>query len=327
MAVRKICRAKGCRSSPRCDHPWWLDVMHQGRRWRMRVDEFALARGATEPVISKQTADRVWEPRFLGEIMAGQDPRITARTPRQHGALTVAAFLERYYSTYVEAEGLKSAATIKGQIKALKASLGELPVAALEKPPDIARFKAEYRHGHEVATVNRALGLLRAAINWGRFQDPPLLSTTPFHRFGISIKTKEETKRDRRIHRDEEQALLARSASRRRLPAARGWRRYPDRPTGARTLRHQDDAAIPQHHRRGTAEGADRCVGAATSTARRRPLETAADCREPLRIVSHLSVSPPHPRGATSRSADFLRENGAPCRTRPRSRRALRAAA
>jgi hypothetical protein len=32
MAVRKQCRAKGCKSSPRCDHPWWFDVMHQGRR-------------------------------------------------------------------------------------------------------------------------------------------------------------------------------------------------------------------------------------------------------------------------------------------------------
>ena len=60
-----------------------------------------------------------------------------------------------------------------------------------------------------MATVNRALGVLRAAINWGRFQDPPLLSTTPFHRFGVTIKARDETKRDRRIHRDEEQRLLA----------------------------------------------------------------------------------------------------------------------
>lgn len=47
------------------------------------------------------------------------------------------------------------------------------------------------------------------AINWGRFQDPPLLSTSPFHRFGVSIRARDETKRDRRIHRDEEQTLLA----------------------------------------------------------------------------------------------------------------------
>ena len=48
-------------------------------------------------------------------------------------------------------------------------------MTALEKPADIARFKADYRKGRQVATVNRALGVLRAAINWGRFQDPPLL--------------------------------------------------------------------------------------------------------------------------------------------------------
>jgi integrase len=53
------------------------------------------------------------------------------------------------------------------------------------------------------------LGVLRAAVNWGRFQDPPLLSTSPFHRFGISIKRRDENKRDRRVHRDEEQQLLA----------------------------------------------------------------------------------------------------------------------
>lgn len=57
--------------------------------------------------------------------------------------------------------------------------------------------------------MNRALSTLRAAINWGRFQDPPYLTTTPFHRFGVSIKVKEETKRDRRIGVQEEQALLA----------------------------------------------------------------------------------------------------------------------
>jgi integrase len=77
------------------------------------------------------------------------------------------------------------------------------------KPPAaITSFRAEYRKGLEIATVNRTLGTLRAAINWGRFQDPPLLATTPFHRFGISVRSRDETKRDRRIHGDEEQVLL-----------------------------------------------------------------------------------------------------------------------
>ena len=211
MAVRKICRQKGCRASPRCEHPWWFDTMHQGKRWRMPVDDFALVRGATGPIASKQTAERVWEPKFLGEIMAGRDPRVPPTKPKQESetVLTVAAFLDQYYTDYVEAEGLKSANTVSGHIKSLKASLGELPVVALEKAPEIARFKASFRKGHEVATVNRARGVLRAAINWGRFQDPPLLSTSPFYRFGVSIRARDETKRDRRIHRDEEQTLLA----------------------------------------------------------------------------------------------------------------------
>jgi integrase len=183
--------------------------MHDGKRWRMRVDDFALARGATEPITSKQTAERVWEPKFLGEIMGGRNPHVSPKPPVPDRTVTVADFLDGYFTNFVEAEGLKSTHTIAGHIKALKSALGDLPVTALEKPADIAKFKAEYRKGHEVATVNRALGVLRAAINWGRFQDPPLLSTTPFHRFGVSIRARDETKRDRRVHRDEEQALLA----------------------------------------------------------------------------------------------------------------------
>ena len=211
MSVRKICKEKGCRASPRCDHPWWFDLMHGGKRWRMRVDDFAIARGATEPVASKQAAEQLWEPKFLGEIMAGHDPRMNPKpkTAQPTAGLTVADLLDRYQTQYIDAEGLRSADTIKGYMKALKAGLGELPVTALEKPPDILAFKAKYRHGRAVATVNRVLGALRAAINWGRFQDPPLLATTPFHRFGVSIKAREETKRDRRVHREEEQALLA----------------------------------------------------------------------------------------------------------------------
>ena len=209
MAVRKICTQKGCRASPRYGHPWWFDVMHQGKRWRMPVDDFALPRGATEPITSKQTAERVWEPKFLGEIVAGRDPRVPPTTQQAAAGLTVAEFLDRYYTRYVEAEGLRSSGSIHARLKAVKRTLGYLPITALEKPSEILRFRAEYRRGHEVASVNRALSVLRAAINWGRFQDPPVLSTSPFHRFAVSIKAKEETKRDRRIGLQEEQRLPA----------------------------------------------------------------------------------------------------------------------
>lgn len=185
MAVRKICQQKGCRASPRCEHPWWFDVMHEAKRWRMRVDDFALARGATEPITAKQTAERVWAPKFLGEILAGRDPHTPPTVPKPAVGLTVADFLDRYQTNYVEAEELRDPVTIRDRLKAIKVTLGDLPVSALEKPSEILRFKIAYRKGREIATVNRALSTLRAAINWGRFQNPPYLTTTPFHRFGV----------------------------------------------------------------------------------------------------------------------------------------------
>jgi hypothetical protein len=158
MAVRKICRPKGCRSSPRCDHPWWFDVMHAGKRWRMRVDEFAFARGATEGTTSKQTAERVWEPRFVAEVMAGRDPRERPVEPRDASdTLTVSGLLDRYYASYVEAEGLRSKDTIKGRLKAVRSAIGHLPASALEKTDAVQRFKGAYRVGHEVATARRQL--------------------------------------------------------------------------------------------------------------------------------------------------------------------------
>jgi hypothetical protein len=75
MAVRKICKDKGCRASPRCEHPWWFDVMCGGKRWRVRVNDFAIARGATEPVTVKQTAEKLWEPSPRGNHRGSRSPR------------------------------------------------------------------------------------------------------------------------------------------------------------------------------------------------------------------------------------------------------------
>ena len=136
------------------------------------------------------------------------DARVASTNGESPTTLTVADLLDRYCIGYVEAEGLRSTQTIKAHLKTLKAALGNQPVTVLEKPAEILKSKAEFRPGHEIATVNRVLGVLRAAINWGRFQDPPYLTTTPFHRFGVNIKTKEETRRDRRIGMQEEQTLL-----------------------------------------------------------------------------------------------------------------------
>jgi integrase len=208
MAVRKQCKAKGCKASPRCEHPWWFDVMHQGQRYRMPVDTFALARGAKQPVKSKQEAEKAWEPKFIGEIVSGKDPRKPSAPPAAEG-MTVAGFLDQYFERYVVAESLRSIASIRSRVAALKDALGTLPVTALERTDTIEDFKREYGKTRSLAAVNRTLGILRHAMNWGRGRTPAIFSASPFHRFGVKIKSKGETKRDRRVALDEEQRLLA----------------------------------------------------------------------------------------------------------------------
>src|SRR3989442_1487319 len=89
--------------------------MHQGKRYRMPVDGFALVRGATQPVSSKQEAEKVWEPKFIGEIVAGKDPRKAPAPPVPEGT-TVSNFLDQYFERYVVAESLRSVASIRSRV-------------------------------------------------------------------------------------------------------------------------------------------------------------------------------------------------------------------
>jgi integrase len=181
--------------------------MYHGRRYRMPVDAFALARGAAQPVTSKQQAEKVWEPKFIGEVVAGRDPRKPPAPPAAEG-MTVADFLDQYCERYVVAESLRSIGSIRSRLAALKEGLGALPVSALERTDTIEDFKRDYGQTRSLAAVNRTLGILRHAMNWGRGRTPPIFVASPFHRFGVKIKTKGETKRDRRIAPDEERRLL-----------------------------------------------------------------------------------------------------------------------
>src|SRR5260370_37193268 len=122
--------------------------------------------------------------------------------------MTVANFLDQYYERYVVAESLRSVMSIRSRLAALKEGLGTLPVSALERTDTIEDFKREYGQSRSLAAVNRTLGILRHAMNWGRGRTPPMFVASPFHRFGVKIRTNAETKRDRRIAPDEERQLL-----------------------------------------------------------------------------------------------------------------------
>ena len=67
--------------------------MYRGKRYRMPVDAFALARGATQPVTSKQEAEKVWEPKFIAEIASGKDPRKVPQRETTTGKPTTVADL------------------------------------------------------------------------------------------------------------------------------------------------------------------------------------------------------------------------------------------
>jgi hypothetical protein len=109
------------------------------------VEDAADALGAG--VRPEQPASSVWEPKFVGAIMRGEDPRRTPRAMEPSAGVTVADLLERYQTRYVEAEGLRSADTIKGHVKTLKTALGDRPVTVLEKPADISRSRPRFGKG------------------------------------------------------------------------------------------------------------------------------------------------------------------------------------
>jgi integrase len=213
MPIVRRCRGS-CSKRRRCLEHLWFDVMYRGSRYRMAANEFAVPRmepGKQRRIESMEEA-RNWERLFIGEIQAGRDPRRprTQRASSDAVPKKVADFLDVYVDRCVRPAGLRSFKSVQSRIAALKTYLGELPLDALEDPDDINRFKTEsdYAEQVEIATVHRALETLRAAMNWGMAQTPPLFKKSPFNRFGVRMNKKLETIRDRRLNLDEEKLLL-----------------------------------------------------------------------------------------------------------------------
>jgi integrase len=214
MTIRRRCTEWSCKDGRRCLEHLRFDVTFQGRRYRMAANEFAIPRmepGKQRPIQSMEEA-RDWERLFIGEVKAGRDPsRVPTRATHVSADIDdVATFLEAYWERCVKPAALRSVASARGQIKVLKDHLGKLPLAALEDPDAINRFKteSEWAEDVELASIHRVLERLRAAINWGMAQTPPLFSRSPFHRFGVRMNKKAEVVRDRRVSREEEKKLL-----------------------------------------------------------------------------------------------------------------------
>jgi integrase len=214
MAIRRRCKYRKCKNARRCLEHLQFDVTHHGTRFRVAVNDFAIPRmepGKQRPVQSMEEA-RDWERLFIGEVKAGRDPRRPPSRSIQAGAGLgdVAAFLDAYMERCVKPAGLRSINSVRSRVATLKEHLGQLPLSALEDADEINRFKtdSDYVDDVEIATVHRVLETLRAAMNWGMAQTPPIFNKPPFHRFGVRLNKKAETTRDRRLLRDEEKRLL-----------------------------------------------------------------------------------------------------------------------
>ena len=101
MSVRKICQFKGCPyGDRRCSHPWWLDVMWQGVRYRMRVDEYAAPRGATAIIRTKEQA-KEWLAKFKADIIEGRDPRVAPVHLEGQTVFTVSDCMDEYLKSHI----------------------------------------------------------------------------------------------------------------------------------------------------------------------------------------------------------------------------------
>jgi hypothetical protein len=136
---------RNCKNGRRCLEHLRFDVMWRGTRYRMPVNDFAIPRmdpGKQRPIQSMEEA-RDWERLFIGQIKAGHDPHRAPSRSTQAGTRfgDVATFLDAYWVRCVKPAGLRSLGSVRSQITILKEHLGHLPLAAIEEPDEINRFK------------------------------------------------------------------------------------------------------------------------------------------------------------------------------------------
>jgi integrase len=205
MPVVKRCKRASCKAYPRCDHPWWLSVMHVGRRYRMPVNDFAFARGADHLVTTRQEAERVWEPLFVSEIMSGHDPQTGPPSRPAAPESSIGDYISKYLVEHVALTPTGRQRTKGSSCRALARVISDLPLADLETARPAEAIRKAYKH-RSVATVNRYLAELRYITNWALSRRD--ITRSPFHKFGVRISTRDEVQRDRRVSEEEEARLL-----------------------------------------------------------------------------------------------------------------------
>jgi integrase len=199
-------------------------MVQRVRRPAVNIDDYARHRGATVPHIVTRRDALQWEARILMDWQQGLDP---TRPPgvTAAAASSIAGTLEDYAA--VEVPKLRVQGPPRSEIRTIAAYFGAQPLVELERegpglafmsalregwrPPDAKTGARQdpLEDGRGPVAVNRIMQRLRHFINWCRFQQPPRLTRTPFHRYGIQIKAGDEVQRTRRLQEGEEAAVLA----------------------------------------------------------------------------------------------------------------------
>ena len=183
MTIRRRCTERNCKNGRRCLEHLRFDVMYRGKRYRIPANEFAIPRmepGKQRPIQSMEEA-RDWERLFIGEIKAGRDPRRPRsrtmqagtrsrrrlRVPRRlHGTLRQAgrpAKHRRRAEPRRRAQGAPRRSCRCRRSRSRTRSTGSRPTRSTPRTWRSRRCTA-------------SLETLRAAMNWGMAQTPPLFN-------------------------------------------------------------------------------------------------------------------------------------------------------
>jgi integrase len=240
MSVRKTCISKGCKyGDHRCDHTWESRLSINGPRRSVSIDDFVATRGGRAHIKEKREAEKIERDEIEPEWRAGRDPRQPPAKPVEDAhALLIA--MKGYMLWELKKLAKAGHPAARNQMRNIVLYFGaDRPVGDLARLDIVSPFKEDLAkgwrparrrlkqepegndlglgHGKEqgwsttgrnVVAVNRTLQRLRHFLHWCQHQTPPLLTSDPFHEFGVTINESDEEPHTRRLHDGELTALL-----------------------------------------------------------------------------------------------------------------------
>jgi len=211
--VFKKCVEDGKCASERCAHPFYLAYVWQGRKWRKSIRALY-----GQDVTSKREAEKVWLPRFIGEITDaitdGREPFSAAApsaTPLTFGAFVRDIYVPGYYETTLDGAGTlkQDHPTAYYDIQQLVKKFGERPLPALEDAEVVRAYKIELKAaGLSESAYDKRLGKLRQILRWGHGQKTRYVTFVPFGAGGVQLDTSDENRRERRLLTEPDEELM-----------------------------------------------------------------------------------------------------------------------